>query len=250
MHSHHYRSPEMFAGKTIVLVGAGASGIDISLDLCNQAQIVYLSHHGNRFTCQLPSNLEQLSDISIIEDDGSIVFEDGERRQADAIMFCTGYMFSFPFLSKECGITVHDSRVTPLYKHLFNIKYPSMAFIGLPIRICPFPQFSLQARLIAAVLMQKTILPSTEEMLEDEENDFQAKMSQGIKHHYAHLLGPRQWDYNKEITELAQCDPMHPVVEKLYEHCIYYRKNYVTTYKNKEFKATLTTFEPLNSIET
>lgn len=36
-----------------------------------------------------------------------------------------------PFLSIDCGIVVDDSYVSPLYKHCINIKYPTMAIIGL-----------------------------------------------------------------------------------------------------------------------
>jgi len=48
IHSHQYRSPEDFAGKKVVVVGAGSSGVDIGIDLCGKAHRVYLSHHGNR----------------------------------------------------------------------------------------------------------------------------------------------------------------------------------------------------------
>lgn len=246
MHSHQYRSPGNFTGKRVVLIGAAASGIDICLDLCGDAKILYLSHHGNRLSSELPGNIEQHYDVIEVEDDGAVVFQDGQRRKADVIMFCTGYLFSFPFLSEKCGITVVDNRVTHLYKHLFNIKYPTMSFIGLPIRITPFPQFSLQARLIAAVLSQKTLLPSTNDMLKDEEEDYQDKMLKGIKHHYAHYLGPTQWQYNSEMSKLAKCEPIDQVVEDLYEHCAYYRTNDVMNYKKMEYKATSdSTFEVL-----
>lgn len=238
MHSHQYRTPQEYAGKKVVLIGAAASGMDISLDLCSDAETVYLSHHGNRKTCKLPNNLEQHYDVIEVDDHGAVVFQDGQRREVDVIMFCTGYLFTFPFLSKECGISVDDNRITHLYKHLFNINYPTMAFIGLPIRIGPFPQFSLQARLIAAVLAKKTILPSKEEMLKDEEDDYQEKMSEGLKHHYAHLLGPRQWGYNSEMSDLAKCQALNPNVENIYEHATYYRTHDVMNYKKMEYEAT------------
>nr|XP_053628201.1 uncharacterized protein LOC128685584 isoform X2 [Cherax quadricarinatus] len=55
-----------------------------------------------------------------------------------------GYLFAFPFLSEECGITVEDNVVKPLYKHIINTKYTSMAFIGIPFRVCNFPLFDFQ----------------------------------------------------------------------------------------------------------
>jgi hypothetical protein len=41
-----------------------------------------------------------------------------------------GYKYSFPFLTASCGISVKERRVGPLYKHLLNIRHPTMAFIG------------------------------------------------------------------------------------------------------------------------
>lgn len=43
-----------------------------------------------------------------------------------------GYKFSFPFLSVDSGIFVDDNFVQPLYKQIFNIEHPTMAFIGIP----------------------------------------------------------------------------------------------------------------------
>ena len=58
---------------------------------------------------------------------------------------CLGYDFSFPFLSKECGITVEQGKyVQPLYKHMIHIYRPTLCFIGLPSLILPLPVFDLQ----------------------------------------------------------------------------------------------------------
>lgn len=35
MHSHDYRSAEPLAGKSVVLLGAGLSGLDIAMELSN-----------------------------------------------------------------------------------------------------------------------------------------------------------------------------------------------------------------------
>jgi dimethylaniline monooxygenase (N-oxide forming) len=43
LHSHHYRTPEPFCGKTVVVVGMGNSGCDIAVDLARVAGQVYLS---------------------------------------------------------------------------------------------------------------------------------------------------------------------------------------------------------------
>lgn len=42
-HSHDYRVPDIYRGKTVVCLGAAASGQDISLDIASEAKKVNLS---------------------------------------------------------------------------------------------------------------------------------------------------------------------------------------------------------------
>lgn len=57
----------------------------------------------------------------------------------------TGYSYSYPFLSVESGIHVDDNFVQPLFKHIFNIEHPTMAFIGIPVTfVSYFHLFDIQ----------------------------------------------------------------------------------------------------------
>ena len=46
----------------------------------------------------------------------------------------------------DCGIEVKDNHVQDLYKHIINIRYPTMGFIGLPSRVIVFPLINYQVR--------------------------------------------------------------------------------------------------------
>ncbi|XP_020606698.1 flavin-containing monooxygenase FMO GS-OX-like 2 isoform X2 [Orbicella faveolata] len=237
MHSHDYRNPDVFEGKHVVILGAGASGQDICLEVATKAEIVFLSHKGN-VSCELPDNVKQQRPISLVSTDGTVHFDDGQQRKVDAILLCTGYEFSFPFLSDACNIEVCDNRVTHLYKHIFNTRYPTLSFIGLCLKMCPFPLFSLQAQYIAAVLSGKKKLPSEKDMNDDEEKDFQEKLCSGLGKKYAHMLGDSQWEYDKTIAQLAGTQPLSEIYEDLYNHVFYRRKNFLMEYKNDEYKIT------------
>ena len=237
MHSHDYRHPEVFQGKRVVIVGTGSSGQDIALEVAKFAEMVYLSHKGT-LPCKLPDNVKQHRTITSVSRDGTVWLDDGQQRKVDAILLCTGYNISFPFLGKDCNIQVRNNRVTHLYKHIFNTKYPTLSFIGLCLRICPFPHFSLQAQYIAAVLSEQKKLPSEEEMNADEEKDFQERLSSGLHEKYAHFLGDRQWDYNNTIARLAGLDGPSPAVKELYKRVISRRTNFLMDYKNDAFKLT------------
>ena len=238
MHSHDYRHPEDFQGKNTLVVGARPSGQDIALQLAKCCNMVYLSNRYGRLPCKLPVNVEQHTSISTVSADGMVTFEDGQQSKVDAILFCTGYQYSFPFLADDCKIQVEDNRVTHLYKHIFNIKYPSMSFIGLCSKISPFPLFSFQARYIVSVLKGQSKLPSEEEMSVDEARDFKGKILSGLCQRHAHILGEQQWKYNREIAQLAGCVAQSDMNESLYQHVVHRRKYHLMEYKNDEFELT------------
>lgn len=235
MHSHNYRHPEVFQGKRVVILGAAASGQDICLEVAKFADVVYLSHK-NILSSELPLNVEQHYPISSVSSDCIVQFDGGQQRKVDVILLCTGYCFSFPFLDDECGIHVTNNRITQLYKHIFNIKYPTLSFIGLGLRVCPFPQFSLQAQYVVAVLSGQKHLPSKEEMKADEEREFQKILCNGLQEKHAHLLGTRQWDYNNTVAQLAGVDKLGSHYESIYRHTHNRRTNNLMDYKNDELK--------------
>ena len=239
MHSHEYRHPEVFQEKRVVILGAGSSGEDISLEVAKCAEMVYLSHKKTLLS-KLPVNVEQHLPVTSVSIDGTVQFDDGQENNVDAILFCTGYLISFPFLDRECGIQVNNNRVTHLYKHIFNTKYPTLSFIGLCSKFCIFPHFSLQAQYIAAVLSGGKTLPSEEEMNADEDKDFQERLSLGLREKHAHYLAYAglKWDYDSIIARLAGVDALCPVYNDLGKHVLNRRMHFLMEYKKDEFKLT------------
>lgn len=73
---------------------------------------------------------------------------DGTIIIANALLYCTGYKLSFPFLDEACQIKVNNDHVEALFKHLINVKHPKMAIVGIPFRIIPFPLFHIQVNFL------------------------------------------------------------------------------------------------------
>ena len=236
MHSHDYRHPEVFQGKHLVIFGGGPSGRDICLDVANCAEKVYISHKST-FCSTLPENVEQHRPIMSVRMDGTVLFEDGQERKVDSILLCTGYKISFPFLHDDCSILVRNNRVTHLYKHIFNTKYPTLSFIGLCSKnFCTFPRFSMQAQYIASVLSGRKSLPSEGQMNADEEQDFQERLSLGMPEHHAHIIGTRG-DYDGMIAQLAGVDRLSPVYHSLFDYVTEERFPYhLMHYKKDNFR--------------
>lgn len=93
-------------------------------------------------------------------DETGVVFNNGERADIDAVVFCTGYQLRFPFLD----FRVADMR--DLYKQMFVPETgPSLAFIGFarPQQGGVPAIAEMQARYLARLLAAKAKLPTIEE---------------------------------------------------------------------------------------
>lgn len=238
MHSHDYRSPKSFTGKTILCLGAGASGIDIALDLSTVAKKVYLSHNKAKLTSELPPNLIQTAGIDHFSEK-IVHLKDGSEVEVDSVMFCTGYKYTFPFLKQFSDLKIFDGRVYPLFKHIVHVSAPSLNFVGIANKICPFPTFHCQVQFILAHIDGSMKLPTKEQMLKDIEKDYVSRKMKGMPPRHAHMMvGQMQWDYNDDITTLAKIPPISTAVRSLFDKIHYTRTENLLTYKNYNYDIT------------
>uniref|UniRef100_A0A8D2MBX7 Flavin-containing monooxygenase n=1 Tax=Zonotrichia albicollis TaxID=44394 RepID=A0A8D2MBX7_ZONAL len=97
----------------------------------------------------------------------SAIFEDGTREDVDAVVFATGYSFSFPFL--DGCVKVVENQI-PLYKFVFppDLEKPTLAFIGLiqPLGAI-MPISELQSRWAIRVFKGLNELPLQHDMEAD-----------------------------------------------------------------------------------
>ncbi|KAF2671426.1 putative flavin dependent monooxygenase [Microthyrium microscopicum] len=166
-HSKYYRSPAQFAGKKVVVVGSHASGLDISQQLTSACQQpVYLSQKSvSEMAAGFKANagIQSIGQIDRV-DPGTrqVTLKDGTILDAvDAIIFCTGYFYSFDFLkSISPPLITHGNMVHGTYEHLFSVTHPSLSILGLPQKVIPFPITEMQAAVVARVNSGRLFLPS------------------------------------------------------------------------------------------
>ena len=168
----------------MVVIGASASGEDISRDISSVASAVYLSARSwQNAEWGSPdakffgprADIIRKRPIRRLLADGAVEFDDGSVvKHVDHLLFCTGYryryvsraqilyvflyfprLFStryrFPFLESTSVVRVQDNAVLALYKHMLPPDFPGIAFIGLPSKVIPFPQFEAQTRYVSAL---------------------------------------------------------------------------------------------------
>ncbi|KAF5379214.1 hypothetical protein D9615_005880 [Tricholomella constricta] len=165
-HSAWYRHPHNL-GDTVLVVGAGPSGQDISAEMRTAARSVIHSVSGA--PSEDTGNLKRRGRVTHFgsSDDGQVTFEDGSTESGiNHCILATGYEVSFPFLAPDIICPeipppvpplprdVYNSTygVFPLAKHIFPLQsaFPpsSLAFLGLLVRVAPFPIMEAQARAV------------------------------------------------------------------------------------------------------
>ncbi|KAL6642724.1 hypothetical protein ACP70R_020905 [Stipagrostis hirtigluma subsp. patula] len=214
----HYTEPRVAVipgvdACVVIIIGASASAFDISRDIASMAKEVHIADRSapaSTFEKQPGyDNLWLHSMIDHAQDDGNVVFKDGSSIKADVIMHCTGYLYDFPFLGDDSGITVDDNRIDPLYKHVFPPEVaPQLSFIGVPWKVIPFPLFELQSKWVAAVLSERIKLPSKDEMIEEVKAYYSELESRGWPRRYTHNFSNCQFEYDDWLAEQCSYPPI------------------------------------------
>ena len=216
-HSHEYREPGRFRGKRVVLVGGGPSAMDLSAEIASVAEEVFLSARvadPAAFSAQL-AKINAACGVGIqarpwvrAAEPGLVHFEGGGSARVDAIVWCTGYHYSFPWLDLGGGDLGGDC-LEALYRHVFLPEHaPELSFVGVPFKVAPFPQFELQAAWVAACLAGRRSLPPETEMRRRAADELRSQRERFALPRHTHQLGGLQWDYNDLLAEESGFPPL------------------------------------------
>lgn len=171
-HSKVYDSPEAFRGKKVVVVGSSASAIDIGSQINAVCKGKLLISQRTESYLLPPTSTDRVYYPEIVEflpsnqHERAVRFADGSiEEEIDAIVFCTGYFYSFPFLSSLDPQLITDGRrVRNVYEHLFYTENPTLVLPVLNQRVIPFPVAENQAAVFARVWSGRLSLPLREQM--------------------------------------------------------------------------------------
>ncbi|CAH1395215.1 unnamed protein product [Nezara viridula] len=237
LHSHYYKTPDIFDNKIVLVIGMGPSATDITFNIHPNSKQIYLSHHCSEEIKQLfPEDIIHKPDVKAIEGK-TVYFEDDTNAEVDAILYCTGYKYSFPFLDESCGIKVYNNYVSPLYKQVFSITHPTMIFIGIPFMAFVIRMFEIQARCALNALTGIANLPPREEMLEDMKSWEKVQISRGYSENKFHMISDYVYQYFRDLEKVGNVTPPCPdVLFKLFYTSGKNRKNNLLKYRDIVFK--------------
>jgi len=165
-HSKIYRSPESFTDKKVIVVGSGASGLDIGTQISFVSKKPLLCSVRSPLPQKFGQAKEEVPPIAeyLVEEKG-VRFEDGRiEKDIDAIVYCTGYFYSYPFLKALDPTVTNGRRAVGVYEHVFDIAHPTLAFLALTQKVIPFPIAEIQSAAIAGVWSNRLELPTQEKM--------------------------------------------------------------------------------------
>ncbi|KAI1438689.1 hypothetical protein GGR50DRAFT_685116 [Xylaria sp. CBS 124048] len=198
-HSKTYRSASAYTGKRVVVVGAGPSGLDIAsqisrvsaspLIICARSPMSgeMSAHLGTGDRIRVLGGIKRL----LVEEKGIEVFSSssGESTEVitdvDAILFCTGYLYSFPFFSPSSlpsstpPLVTDGRRVHGLARHFLHTQHPTLVFPGLPIKVIPFPLAEAQAAVFSRLWSNRLPLPPHEQLRSWEREDEEGRGPEG-----------------------------------------------------------------------
>jgi len=212
MHSIAYDDPADFAGRSVLCIGGRASGSDLAREIAAHADRVFLSDTTvETGASRTEYNVTWVPKTVEILPDGRVRFDHDcdVSPTVDAIIFCTGYEYNFPFINEKSNLQMQlgGRRVAPLYEQLWHAECPNLAFIGLPHSVVPFPLFEIQAQACERQWrLQGEAWPGQEEMLEAARRDAESG-GYGKEHgrvpEDTHYLGNAQWEYCAHMAQNA-----------------------------------------------
>ncbi|KAG1891369.1 hypothetical protein F4604DRAFT_1705824 [Suillus subluteus] len=228
-HSAWYRKPD-FLGDKILVVGGGPSGQDIAAEMCTVSSVVVHSVAAPDTMTNGAGNLIQRGRLIELKANGQVVFDDGTTEDnIDHCILATGYQMHFPFLEGASMINKNippdfpplspselfnsTYHVFPLAKHLFPLQaqYPisSVAFMGLIIRVAPFPLMEAQAYAIVRVFSDPSSLDPVTETVDvltraDKIRHTGASTPLEIAKAWFRFDREDQWNYRDALYQFAQ----------------------------------------------
>lgn len=168
LHAHDFRDALEFKDKTVLIVGSSYSAEDIGSQCFKYgAKQIISCYRQTPMDYKWPKNWSERSQL-ISVDQTHAYFGDGSSAQVDAIILCTGYIHSFPFIEESLRLKTNNILYPlGLYKGVAWEKNPKLFYLGMQDQWYSFNMFDAQAWYTRDIILGKIALPAYEDMLAD-----------------------------------------------------------------------------------
>ncbi len=238
LHAHDFRDALEFKDKNILIIGTSYSAEDIGSQCYKYgAKSITVSHRSKPMGHKWPDNWQEVPLLSYIENQ-TAVFNNGESKEIDAIILCTGYKHHFPFIPDELRLKTNN-RLWPLglYKGIFWNNNPKLIYLGMQDQYYTFNMFDVQAWYARDYILGKIKLPDIETMKSENQKwrDREEKLSSAKDEIYF------QGDYVKELLNATDYPTFD--IEKVNQTFLewkQHKKENIMTFRDKSYRSVMT----------
>ena len=238
MHSHDFRDAREFADKALLVMGSSYSAEDIALQSKKYgARSVTITYRTEPMAFTWPEGIDEVPLLTKMSGD-TAHFSDGSERHIDAIVLCTGYRHSFPFIEDELRLRTANVLYPPdLYRGVFWLDDPNLMYLGMQDQYYTFTLFDAEAFNARDYILGRLSLPSRAEMAKDIDT---------WRERQASLAGPAddidfQFDHVRSLCEQVDYATFDLELTRQQFHQWEHDKvESITTYRNKSFSSPCT----------
>lgn len=118
---------------------------------------------------------------------------------------------------------------------MFHASDATLSFVGLPFKVVPFPLSEAQARLVAAVLSGRAVLPPAEQQAKEIAEERAALQAAGGRN--LHEMSASMWRYVSGLYELAGVaeSPRHALCDRIYAEVRARMRSMPTSYREGQY---------------
>lgn len=164
LHAHEFRGAEQLADKNLLLIGASYSAEDIGSQAYKMgARSITFSYRSRPMGYEWPAEMEELPLVTRFEG-GTVHFSNGEQREIDTVILCTGYIHHYPFLPSELSLHSRNNLYPDtLYRGVVSEANNRMFWLGAQDQWLTFNMFDAQAWYVRDIILGRITLPAPAE---------------------------------------------------------------------------------------
>ena len=160
LHAHDFRDALEFKDKDILIIGTSYSAEDIGSQCWKYGcKSVTVSHRTAPMGYDWPDNWQEVPILTKMDQD-TAYFKDGTSKKVDAVILCTGYVHSFPFMEESLKLrTANRLAAADLYKGVVWVNNPKLFYLGMQDQWFTFNMFDAQAWYVRDIILGKIAVP-------------------------------------------------------------------------------------------
>ncbi len=238
MHAHDFRVADEFSGKRLLMIGSSYSAEDIGTQCIKYgAQSITFSYRTRPMGFDWPEGFVEKPLVTRFRG-RTATFKDGTQAEFDAVILCTGYQHTYPFLPDALRLKTHNCLYPAgLYKGIFWNANPKLIYLGMQDQYYTYNMFDAQAWYARDVMMGRITLPSREEQAADITKWLAAQDT--ITNPFEAI--DFQTEYVRELLQAT--DYPHLDVDKvaaLFKEWEHHKMEGILTYRDRSYPSTIT----------